>query len=178
MGKHKKFIKALYNGVYGDIGKNLKGAIEYRYPELMIKDWKVGDWVVCWMAGVVTRLESKFSDNHFYTSHVSEANGCNQVVLIDNIRRKAKNGEIIDHLIKKSEDKGFMVGAYFMHDAESYPGLVKKVYQIKHYDYFYNGDLDTLTLDNWVIYDSGKWAEVVEAISKDEAEKELGKKII
>ena len=84
----------------------------------------------------------------------------------------ATDKEVGDALIKEAKKRGFKEGVQFIDVVDGELEVVDgNVYQ-----YFPN--IDSLTLNSDRIYKNGKWAEIIETITKEQAEKELGKTII
>lgn len=176
MNKHKNFIKEYYNGKYGSMCADWKGIIETHYPEFKESEqFKVGDWVVCWEAGIITRPEEEQGGN-FLTSFVD--GGTQQMVSFKNIKRKATPQEIEAHLIaeaKRRYKKGDSIKCLYsgaikiLEEAE--PG---KNQSNSDSEFWHNGTEGK----NCQVYKDGIWAEILETITKAEAEKQLGKKIV
>lgn len=170
MNKHKKFIKDCYEGKHGEMCSTWKDTILKHYPEFKEEDFKVGDWV---FYNSTTYKITGFSDNNdpwVYGLRGDTENGYKKSVL-----RKATKEEIEKHLIKEAEKRGFKCGVQVK-------GLLKTESMIKAglqtpFEYVPNKDV-LRSKEYCIIYEKGIWAEIIETITKKEAEKQLGKKII
>ena len=176
----KEFIKKAHSAACSDWKTN----IEKEFPKLFKKDaLKVGDWVKT-VNGAIFRIQKKKvkldTTNMFYGygfgafKNVWDEN----YYAHEGLCTLATDKEVEEALIKEAKRRGFKKGV-----------RVDKVNLSD--DYNPNNELkeDTINTNEllshgylWVssilIYDDGKWATIVETITKEQAEKELGKTIL
>ena len=94
--------------------------------------------------------------------------------------RPATDEEVGQSLIKEANKRGFKldVDFKFIKGGVNYSGL-RKIAKVGSTFKYKNGILQTLGYGEWTIFNNGKWAEIIkETITKEQAEKELGKTII
>lgn len=82
--------------------------------------------------------------------------------------------EVKQALIKEAEKRGFKKGVRYNAEYLGYDGQDKLLITSNDFKLTYN----TLLIDNYEIFKNGIWAEIIETITKEEAEKQLGKTII
>lgn len=87
---------------------------------------------------------------------------------------EATEQEVFEALKNEAVRLGFKEGVYY--DASKLGYEEQKINLIKG-DYFEFKN-NILTIDNWEIFKNGVWAEIIETITKEEAEKQLCKIII
>ena len=176
----KEFIKKAHSAACSDWKTN----IEKEFPKLFKEDaLKVGDWVKT-VNGAIFRIQKKKvkldTTNMFYGygfgafTNVWDEN----YYAHEGLCTLATDKEVEEALIKEAKRRGFKEGVRV--DKVNLSG-----------DYNPNNELkkDTINTNEllshgylWVssilIYDDGKWATIVETITKEQAEKELGKTIL
>ena len=76
-------------------------------------------------------------------------------------------------LIKEAKKRGYKKGV----SVRPVP-YAHNIWEISDNNYHYWEDTDRLQIGTDTIYQEGKWATIVETITKEEAEKQLGKTII
>jgi hypothetical protein len=89
----------------------------------------------------------------------------------------ATDEEVEETLIKEAKRRGFRKGCVMKHNQEAYPSLGEHEF-IRDNDFSYSASGNDLTIYGWEIFGGGKWATIVETITKEEAEKQLGKTIL
>jgi hypothetical protein len=80
--------------------------------------------------------------------------------------------EVEKALTKEAKKRGFKKGVFISNE---YMGYVWNGICFSNEIAFKYG---TMCIDNIIIYEKGKWATIVETITKEQAEKELGKTIL
>ena len=90
---------------------------------------------------------------------------------IDSSDYEATEAEVFEALKNEAVKRGFVEGRWFgdVH-INSFVNPVKNL--------LYHTDSEDLRCDKGCVFHKGKWAEIIPTITKEEAEKELGKKII
>jgi hypothetical protein len=152
-----------------------RNRIEKEFPKLFKKDaLEVGDYwykndgnlvLICDLGGNVKYLP-------IYESIENNRFGYSGVVCFE---RKATEIEVEQALIKEAKKKGFKEGVKFNSAWRS--GAIC-YFNGMHYE-AKNNSLSSGCSYNDCIFQSGKWAEIVkETITKEQAEKELGKTIL
>ena len=203
MNKHKQFIKDAYNGEFGSMCSEWKETILKNYPEFEeVEDveFKVGDWVVVLDTGFQINSNLNIGglervnyigknkpngEEGIYSKHIGfdsgsfgNADRCLGTKLI-----KATKEEIEKHLIEEAKRRGFKEGIRISRNI----GMIANTYlntrisktRFSSYNGFqYTKEYDYLTLEGFVIYKEGNWAEIIKTITKEEAEKKLNCKII
>ena len=91
---------------------------------------------------------------------------------------KATDQEVEEALIKEAKRRGYKDGVIcksFNHNCDLKINQCEKSHYVAEYNKLrYGKDGNRLV----VVYSNGKWAEIIETITIEQAEKELGKKII
>jgi len=91
----------------------------------------------------------------------------------------ATDKEVEDALIKEAKKRGFKRGVAFT-NSPFLDCLKSEVYtlcnEVSNRGYKY--DYGKLYFDEWTLFSNGKWATIIETITKEQAEKELGKTIV
>lgn len=151
-----------------------KQRIEKELPELFESEFKVGDWVV-FIDGDAPQIIIGFDKYNDYRTQ--RINGSKTVWFKYDAERKATKEEIERHLIEEAERRGFKKGVLFHAIRED--TLKKSVLPYKY---------DPLDLKYWHkedvlcaggnLYVKGQWAEIIPTMTKEEAEKKLGYKIV
>ena len=167
----KDFIKQAHEAACSQWKKN----IEDEFPKLFKQDALVaGKWYKSVNGSLFNYNGVKDSDNDACgygigcsgSWHEVDQNGWGSPYTL------ATEKEVGNALIKEAKKKGFKEGVKFIDVVDGELEVVDgNVYQ-----YFPN--IDSLTLNSDRIYKNGKWAEIIETITKEQAEKELGKTII
>jgi|GEM_PF-7025142 len=163
--------------------------IKAEFPKIFEDDFKVGDWVkgnleeedpqIGRVMGV-TKMYLKVHGNYLNSSSPSKIENWGFSVV------KATKEEIESHLIAEANKRGFKVGTFFKNMGS---GFKQELTQLDHYySPKYDGLCSGCTNEkdweregyesNAFIYKEGKWAEIINSISKKEAEQKLGLKII
>ena len=166
----KKFIKKAHSHAC-DL---YKSRIEKEFPKLFKEDaLVVGKWYKSKIAVFrVTSLVPLKSygvysgkwGNEFYTDVTTKYG-------------PATEKEVEEALIKEAKKRGFKQGAV-VNQQPAYNGY-GDIYTVKGSYFSYNSSRDNFAIDGTGIYKQGKWAEIIkETITKEQAEKELGKTIL
>lgn len=172
MNKHKRFIKEAYEGKHGSICRKLKDTILKHYPEFHEKGWYKSELSKCFafVDGLVDDgdfVGFGFLDNgkwiglsdgwtsHFHTHWT-----------------KATKEEILSHLSKEADNRGYDFGV-------SCKSLLSgDIVTLTNNGTSYIPETDELHVKNCLVYKKGQWADKIKTITKEEAEKKLGVKII
>tara|TARA_R110000772_G_scaffold259957_1_gene377744 strand:+ start:61 stop:573 length:513 start_codon:yes stop_codon:yes gene_type:complete len=164
----KKLIKRLH----ADSHPSYKGEIEKEFPKLFKKElpngWYAdrdqGQWLCFIEKGV---MKYGFDQDGDWQINIE----LNYKLQEDDY--KATKEQVRKSLIKEAKKRGFKEGV----NADlTYCDHRVSDAKIIEENYRYNGRW--LSLNNYIIFEKGKWAKVTETITKEEAEKELGKIII
>ena len=170
----KDFIKRLFD----DAAPIWKVQIEKEFPKLFKEDNKVIGWY--------------FSGNSkgflHYFNGTKKAYGFSWIekwsdnLTVSSIKKgcvAATDKEVEQALIKEAKKRGFKLGVNFkfIKGGVNYSGL-RKIAKVGSTFKYENGILQTLGYGEWTIFNNGKWATIVETITKEQAEKELGKTIL
>ena len=167
----KEFIKKAHSAACSEWKEN----IEKEFPELFKEDaLEVGKWYKSKIAVFrVTSLAPLKSygvysgkwGNEFYTDVTTRS-------------RPATDKEVEQALIKEAKERGFKEGVRVERLLENNLGSLggdSKTCENKQIK-LYRGHLSIGNL--LIFHKTGKWAEIVETITKEQAEKELGKTIL
>jgi hypothetical protein len=176
----KDFIKQAHEAACSQWKKN----IEEEFPELFKQDaLVVGDWYITkevndfkWRSDVfpIDRIigQKVWSYNNLSFEDGKDGYFDNHSRFLE-LHRKATDKEVEEALIKEAKKIGFKEGVHFIDVVDGELEVVDG----DGYKYYPNTDILTLNSDH--IYRNGKWAEIItETITKEQAEKELGKTII
>ena len=162
-----------------------KEKIEKEFPKLFEEDFKEGDWVTVkipnfykWRDDTV-RI-SRIDDYGYWSFNNMSYEKEEYTTNPKDVFRKATKEEIERHLIKEAEKRGLTDENLPFIECLSGFGFKNRIGKSK---YVYELTHDKLWLCNGseydtCIYEKGKWAEKIETITKKEAEKQLGKKIV
>ena len=164
----KQFIKKAHSAASSE----WKEIIEKEFPKLFkkeeingwYKDKEVGGWFVFLENGIVKHGFD--GDGDWFYCH-------NQRFKLSYSDFKATDKEVLEALIKEAKKRGFKEGVRINNECIGYiyAGICNSNEII-----FENG---ILSIDYVYIYKDGKWAEIIkDTITKEQAEKELGKTII
>jgi hypothetical protein len=171
----KKSRKELIKRLHADSHPSYKGEIAKEFPKLFKKDALVsGKWYKNDVGCIFNYNGVKDSDNDACGYGIG-CSGAWQEVDQNGWGGRytlATDKEVGDALIKEAKKRGFKEGVQFIDVVDGELEVVDgNVYQ-------YSLNIDSLTLNSDRIYKNGKWAEILETITKEQAEKELGKTII
>ena len=89
---------------------------------------------------------------------------------------KATDQEVEQALIKEAEKRGFEIGSYIK--SSWFSGATKIEDLEEHMYYYYSSRYNVFSFCGINLFYKGQWAEIIETITIEQAEKELGKKII
>lgn len=185
MNKHKKFIKDAYEGKYGSICQDWKDTILEHYPEFKEEEFKVGDWIIgnddfgdtelkgTQIGRIIKTRKGGFDVvGGFYDESHRKLTWGTQV-------RKATPNEIREHLIAEANRRGYRDGI-LIECIEGAVGTIGQFRQIRNFRY--SESLDRLDAQfgnySYTVYSKGQWAEIINTMTKKEAEEKLGCKII
>lgn len=88
----------------------------------------------------------------------------------------ATESEVFEALKSEAEKRGFASGCY--HTVVNNKDKVINCEANYPVRFGFDHAENKLLLNNWAIFKNGIWAEIIPSITKSEAEKQLGKKII
>ena len=183
MNKHKKFIKDAYEGKYGTMCQDWKNTILEHYPEFG-KKLEVGKWyrstnyddviiMVCEPDGNKVKSYG-FSDGGWF-DHRNKKDHWGYMDETD--WRKATPKEVEEQLIEEAKKRGLDKNVFKPIRKTAQP----KILNIDTWSYKQERD-ELFTADKGnggcVVYSKGKWAEIIKTMTKEEAEKKLGCKIV
>jgi hypothetical protein len=172
----KEFIKKAHSAASNEWKKN----IEKEFPKLFKKDdLVIGKWykhyssrinyLVCSIDGMNAY---GFMNGNYYEDLLFGSQRLNEGCV------SATDKEVEEALIKEAKRRGFKKGVRVdrVNLSDDYnPNNELKEDTINTIELFSDG---YLWVSNILIYDDGKWATIVETITKEQAEKELGKTIL
>jgi hypothetical protein len=165
----KDFIKRLF-----DYAPPIwKVQIEKEFPKLFKEDaLVVGDWV-CTSQGSIFRIE-KIEGNRIigYGVGYREKTWDTEYYAGKSYCRLATDKEVEQALIKEAKRRGFNfeVNFKFIESGVNHSHL-RKVAKVGCTFKYEDGRLQTLGYGDWTIYNNGKWATIIETITKEQAEK-------
>ena len=172
----KKFIKKAHSAACREWKEN----IEKEFPKLFKKDaLVVGKWYKS--RSCLFNYQKHGNVYGFFGDGVWNNGNWSWD---DTIAKPATDKEVEEALIKEAKNRGFKIGVKFIKLSN---GVVQTVDGLPYFEYgrvavespktewssVYKGGCS-----NPSIFDNGKWAEIVETITKEQAEKELGKTIL
>ena len=177
----KDFIKKAHENACSE----WKTKIEKEFPELFKEDALVvgkwykfgGDYLIC-----IEEINDKkgvvygFMNNSWYKSNDFQLiGGFYQYIL-------ATDKEVEQALIKEAKKRGFKEGVSFKL-IEGSVGMLNSTKITKDYEIVYEASINRLVLKRigilYTIFKDGVWATIIkETITKEQAEKELGKTIL
>lgn len=165
----KDLIFKLYNEVSSEVGKELKKEFPKLFKE---KPLEVGKW---YKHDRFLQLYNGNFGNDVTYGFREDGSFCDKMGFHDYDKRTlATDKEVEIALIKESKNRGFKEGVSF----NCVVNLRKGFYGDLIYCQLINGLYSDKTEDGeWLFY-NGKWATVIETITKEQAEKELGKTIL
>jgi hypothetical protein len=170
----KDFIKQAHDAACSKWKKN----IEDEFPKLFKQDALVagkyykllhrdGSFIVSNFNGDLNANQYGFTSTGEWSNHLGTA-WFNSKSGTTNLMTEKEVG---DALIKEAKKIGFKKGVKFIDVVDGELEVVDG----NVYEYYPNMDILTLNCDR--IYKNGKWAKILETITKEQAEKELGKVI-
>lgn len=179
----RKFIKRIYNSVDLDMQQEIKE----EFPKLFETKLVVGKWY--WVYFLNSVLLAPYLGKYGYRvtyGFNAVSDWCNNSISLhkDYKYTPATDKEIERVFIKEVKKRGFKEGVKFI-NLDS--GVVQT---IKKSPYFDGGNIHVSSpKEEWstvykggssnpVIFKNGKWATIISTITKEQAEKELGKTII
>tara|TARA_R110000851_G_scaffold315015_1_gene477269 strand:- start:28 stop:540 length:513 start_codon:yes stop_codon:yes gene_type:complete len=164
----KEFIKKAHDNACSE----WKTKIEKEFPKLFKHALVVGEWYKT--DGFLQIFSGKFGNGSTYGFRRDGVYSASMGFHKFETHIPATDEEVEQALIKEAKKRGFDKGV--VADL-TFCGHRVSDAKIREESYSYNGRW--LSIDNYIIFQEGKWAEIVtETITKEEAEKELGKKII
>lgn len=171
----KKGRKNLIKRLHADSNPSYKGELEKEFPKLFKEDaLVVGKWYYYnnWLieyAGKTTHLTANYgfdsSGNYFYDNKFTGfGNSPEEWVL-------ATDEEVEQAIIKETKKRGFNfeVNFKFIEGGVNY-SHVRKVAKVGSTFKYEDGRLQTLGYGDWTIYNNGKWATIIETITKEQFE--------
>jgi hypothetical protein len=176
----KEFIKNLHS----EVSSGFKTVIEKEFPELFKKDGLVvGKWykysiIENWKLLITDNAKGKVKgvgiscSGEWMTEWTPIGKDCLKDLIL------CSDKEVGQALIKEAKKKGFKEGVNFKR-FNSHENTIRINLRFSELEY-HNKGFGFLT-DGYgsSIFDNGKWAEIVkETITKEQAEKELGKTIL
>lgn len=92
----------------------------------------------------------------------------------------AADQEVKEALEREAKKRGLILGSCIDRKFDKNLGIeiINTAKFIKDPEWYYDFENDYLEHHGFVVYSRGKWAEIIPTITKEEAEKQLGKKII
>jgi hypothetical protein len=180
MNRHKNFIRDAYDGkINGQLCNEWKQAIEKHYPEFK-ETLEVGKWYTNEYGHIISLTKVDDGDVEFYgfyTNGWSDKDYADVPLWIEKLK-PANEEEVKTALINEAKRRGFKKGvrATWAFQKNTNEALEKDVDDL----FFHINDGAMLT-DGFghSVFSDGKWAEIIkETITKEEAEKLLGKTII
>jgi hypothetical protein len=158
----KEFIKEAHSSACSEWKYN----IEKEFPELFKKDpLEVGKWYKSEIATFKVTSVAPLKSYGIYSGKWANDNFTNITTRI----KPATDKEVEEALIKEAKKRGFKENVRFKclynHD---YKGKCIPLFCSDGY----------LWLEGGCVFKDGKWATIVETITKEQAEKELGKTIL
>lgn len=155
------------------------------FPEVLEVELEVGKWYN------VKKLQFGSLGFDGFGMYTDEDSNCGLTPDIKGFNFKQVNGEVwrtngyfslatdkevFEALKNEAVERGFEEGIeLYIKNIETKTNAFLKTTKT---GLFYMYDSTTLNVGNQVIFKDGKWAEIVPTITKEEAEKELGKKIV
>ena len=184
MNKHKKFIKDAYNGKLGlTMCSEWKEAIEETYPEFneQVK-LEVGKWYKytkhdCNFLFNITGID-KLVDGGVIAYGFDDDSWevCDRWLDDSDYKdiKPATDQEVKEALIKEAKKRGFEEGVMYQ------TAFGDSTHRINgELDFGFCGRINIhAKKSNGIIFENGKWGTIIETITKEEAEKQLGKTII
>lgn len=184
--KNEKQIKALLKEAYNsnDVCDKWKNKILEVYPKAKENVLEVGKWYKCIEQGTLWYikevLENGLGSGYGFLFGEWDSNCDTILINKDNFKwKKATEEEVKQALINEAEKRGFKKGSYCAFgELGTYKRhlVTSSVKMHKDYTGYYLVVLNDEDKGNDIIFRDGKWVEIVkETITKEEAEKQLGK---
>ena len=154
-----------------------KGEVTVRelFPEVFETKLKVGKWYKHKYIGYIFCFNGVYEDYSQYgilsNGEWSENISSDKSNLIDFI--PATEEEVKTALINEAKKRGYNKGLYV-----DFFGVGKRFIPFYVISYYYTNNSISLIHDDYFIFKDGIWAEIIETITKEEAEKILNKKIV
>jgi hypothetical protein len=175
----KEFIKKAHSAACSEWKEN----IEKEFPKLFKKDaLEVGDWVKTVNGAIFCPQKKKVK---FNTTNMFYGYGFGPLKKVWDENYYANEGlctlatdkEVEEALIKEANNIGYK--NVKINNLESIGNVLLNHHSCISSDcYYYNVSENALWFMGRLIFWNGKWAEIVETITKEQAEKELGKTIL
>ena len=169
--KLKKKQQQFLIDAHKEVCQEWKTKLENNFPKLFQKvAFEVGKWYIK-DVGVKSLFVWSGNNNLNYGFFGGEWGEC-WSMNFPKVWRPATDKEVEEALIKEAKRRGLEHGNFeclFM---------VTNPYTDGEPQYDFDPFFNRLGIYRNVCFDNGKWAEVIETITKEEAEKELGKKIV
>ena len=161
----KEFIKKAHSAACSEWKTN----IEKEFPKLFKKSaLVVGKWYK--EAGCLFNYQYGLNIYGFFSDGVWTDRGWSWY---DTVSTPATDKEVEEALIKEAKRRGFKEGIEFK--SVSSGNSIERVYDV----FSYYSKQDQLCSAGGSVFIGGKWAEIIkETITKEQAEKELGKTIL
>tara|TARA_R110000796_G_scaffold156853_1_gene273622 strand:- start:852 stop:1373 length:522 start_codon:yes stop_codon:yes gene_type:complete len=167
----KDFIKQAHESACGQWKKN----IEDEFPKLFKKDLIVGKWYKT--DGLLQNFLGKFGNDSTYGFRKDGVYSASMGFHDDDTHDLATDKEVEQALNKEAKKRGFKEGIVIITSKTG----VKRTLNSNFFIMIKN-NLACLSSKETcvypVIFTNGTWATIVETITKEQAEKELGKTII
>ena len=163
----KEFIKKAHSEACNEWKKN----IEKEFPKLFKNDdLVVGKWYKYRCSQEFLMVWNNSEDTYgFWGNEYRDDLSFH----ISSDKIPATDQEVEEALIKESKRRGFKKGVKFIDVCDGFEEIVDG----DNYKYYPKENRLTLSYDR--IFDNGKWAEIItKTITKEQAEKELGKTIL
>lgn len=175
----KQSKKDLIIELHGAVNNERSKELEIQFPELFkLKPLEVGKW---------------YNVGHRYTICIDNVNGFRASIhgfkdgywfeykdfqIINGYYKliPATDKEVETALIKEAIQIGFRKGG--MANLKTVNENYINSATFENNDFIYDSSENTLELDGFIIFENGKWATIIETITKEQAEKELGKTIL
>ena len=174
----KEFIKKAHSAACSD----WKTKIEKEFPKLFKEDaLVVGKWYInidglkcLHFVTKITDSKEYFAYGFSFSNEWKNNKGFGSVNDYTNKNfRLATNKEVEEALIKEAKKRGFKEGVEFK--SVSSGNSIERVYDV----FSYYSNQNQLCSAGGSVFIGGKWAEIIkETITKEQAEKELGKTIL
>lgn len=163
-------IKQLHHNSIHENNQLVSADLKSWFPEAFEKHLEVGVWYKSTkLSGCFVFLETKkkgrygFDSEGWYRTQDSNLG-------VNTFLTKATPQEVEAALIAEAKKRGFVKGAIFTTPVNKIECTIK--------DYSFKKIDNCLYLDGMALFNDGKWATIVETITKEEAEKLLNKKIV
>jgi len=151
-----------------------KAKIEKEFPKLFKEtEYKKNDWV--FMGDVTMELSKIYDFDNAGDPRVYRIDGIKNVWYLSDVVRPATDKEVKEALIKEAKKRGFKKGVKVVSPYNSdHTRVIASSFR------FERGSLVFTCESGWrtYLFVDGKWATIIETITKEEAEKQLGKTII